>query len=384
MADQLFLLPDGWPRLLLLYVALIPFLLMFLRRGSTDTAIPLPAGHVNPALLKARPARRPQRSLVIVARDERHQLDDLFDHLRALLDHEGEQLEILLVDDRSVDGTREAMEAFAAKSYLVRLLWFPDAKGKPDCLRRTVPECRGAQILFSDADCRMRPGWSRSLGEALDTGWDLVGGPVLLDPADTGFRWQRANWLLLSGLGLRATQAGRPLSLWGGNLAFNRQAVEDAGGYEALVRGHHNEDLELARSMCHAECKVGMFAPDEDWIVRTAATADDKLPGQIARWLSGWKVLPLLARLGLLLVLCWFPALILLGIMKPALFLLVTTAMLFSLHALLVHMAERLDEVPPTLGDGIHYLLGWPPLLLLVLLATVKQAGSWRSWGGSS
>lgn len=381
MAEGLLLLPEGWPRLLLIFVAALPLVLIMLRKNSGgDTAIPAPAAEGDPRLLRARPFRLPCRSLVIVAHNEALRLPALLADLKALLEHEGEKLEILLVDDRSSDSTGEMMDAFANEHLLARVLRFPEEKGKAACLKRAVSECKGSQILFSDADCRIKPGWAQAMGEALDSGWDLVGGPVLLAEYAPVSRWQRLNWLLLSGMGLRSTEIGHTQSLWGANMAFCREAVEKAGGYASLANVNHNEDLVFTRSMIRAGGKVGMFAPDEDWIVRTAACDDRSLARQLARWLSGLARLELSGKFLLLAGLAWFPALLILGAMRPLLFVVLASAMLFSMHTLLGHFARRLGQKAPSTGDSMIYLLGWPPLMASVLFQFVSRNpfSAWR------
>lgn len=373
MADLL-LLPAGLPRALVLIVAAGILAAIWLRRRwlPDDTpvgAAPAPAGTT--------------RCLVVVARNEERTLPALLGDLGHLLG-EDEGLSILLADDASTDGTRSLFEAFCARHPPERARLLParpDLRGKPAWLQAAVSACRAGQLLFSDADCRLPPGWSLALGGRLAQGLAAAGGPVLLErnpPANLAARWQRLHWVLLSGLGAAlSVRRGSAPSLWGANLAFDRAAVEALGGYAELARASVGEDLALCRALVTRGARVRLFG-DPGLCVRTAAGGWSDCARQMARWSGG---LPRLAGRDALLVLAaalWLASLAGILLVKPLLGLLLGAAAALALAALLGELAGGLDEEPVTLAAAALYLAAWPPLALGALWLALRGDTNWR------
>ena len=65
------------------------------------------------------------------------------------LDYPKDKLEIIIVSDGSDDGTNDIIKGFQTKG--VRVLSYPERKGKPTALNLGVAETRGEIILFTDA-----------------------------------------------------------------------------------------------------------------------------------------------------------------------------------------------------------------------------------------
>ncbi|MDH4276513.1 MAG: glycosyltransferase [Acidimicrobiia bacterium] len=82
-----------------------------------------------------------------------------------------DDLEILVVDDGSADGTPEVAEQAGA-----RVLRQPSNRGKGSAVRRGVLEARGRTVLFTDADLAYRPELLLSLLDEVEQGWDMVVG----------------------------------------------------------------------------------------------------------------------------------------------------------------------------------------------------------------
>jgi hypothetical protein len=104
------------------------------------------------------PSEMPPVSIVIPARDEAHTIEPA---LRSVLELEGEGIEIVVVDDRSSDGTGALVERIAGGDPRLRLLTVtelpPGWLGKNHALALGASVARGELVLFTDADVRMRP-----------------------------------------------------------------------------------------------------------------------------------------------------------------------------------------------------------------------------------
>ncbi|MDP2359690.1 MAG: glycosyltransferase [bacterium] len=380
------LLPPGWPRALALVVAAGILIMIWLRRAWLEELVE--EGSDRAAAERSAPAAggEPQRSLLIVARNEEEALPGLLQDLDRLLARDP-ALEIMLADDQSTDGTRPLLEAFCADAERhgrVRLLPAePGRRGKPAWLRHGVDQCRGRQVLFSDADCRLPAGWSLALGALLDEGLIAVGGLVLLEGGatpDPAARWQRLHWLLLSGMGalLSARMHQAAPSLWGANLAFDRAAVDKLGGYARLAAVDSGEDLAFARALARLGAPHRLAAFPLDSRVRTRPETWAGSARQLARWLAG---LPRLAPLHLSLVLgaaAWLGALAAILLLRPILGLVLGGAAVLSLSALLDELAARLREERPAASETALYLAAWPLVALLALWHGLRGTTGWR------
>ncbi len=80
-------------------------------------------------------------------------------------------LEIIVVDDSSPDGTAERAESWASRhpELKVRVIKRPSREGKHVAEAEAAKAARGEIIVFSDADCRWSPGSLESVVKALSS-----------------------------------------------------------------------------------------------------------------------------------------------------------------------------------------------------------------------
>ncbi len=82
------------------------------------------------------------------------------------------ELEIVVVDDGSGDGTGDAARAAGADVVLVE----PRNRGKGAAVRRGVEAASGRAVAFTDADLAYAPAQVARLLERVEEGWDVVVG----------------------------------------------------------------------------------------------------------------------------------------------------------------------------------------------------------------
>ena len=102
----------------------------------------------------------------------RDRADDLADCLAAIgrLDYPGDRLEVIVVDDASLD--RGAVAAVAAR-YGARLLTNEENLGPAASRNRAAREARGEILAFIDSDCVAGEAWLRELVGYF--AWEQVG-----------------------------------------------------------------------------------------------------------------------------------------------------------------------------------------------------------------
>ncbi|MHB8611826.1 MAG: dolichyl-phosphate beta-glucosyltransferase [Candidatus Dormibacteraceae bacterium] len=94
----------------------------------------------------------PELSIVVPCFNEEQRLPRTIELIEQHLARVGTSYELILVDDGSVDGTRQIMDAAAERNRSVRLEALPQNRGKGRALAVGVAAARGAEILVTDAD----------------------------------------------------------------------------------------------------------------------------------------------------------------------------------------------------------------------------------------
>lgn len=193
-------------------------------------------------------APRPFVTVVVAARNEERNLPHLLADLRA---QTYDDFEVVVVDDRSTDGTAALVEAAAREApgrfRLVRQSVVPEGLSpKKLALQRGVEAGRGDVLLLTDADCRVRPGWVEGMARAFAPGVAMVLGYSELDPGQEGSLFERVQafeFLTLVTTMAASANVGVPLGASGHNLAYRRDAFERVGGYAAGMDRVAGDDM---------------------------------------------------------------------------------------------------------------------------------------------
>jgi chlorobactene glucosyltransferase len=220
---------------------LLPFLALRRLAGRSPNLSDLP------------PAGGPVVSVIIPARNEAATIETV---ARSVLSTRYQRMELLVVDDRSTDGTRDAVERLARRDVRLRLIageelppgWF----GKQWACFQGYRAARGDVLLFTDADTRHEPDLLGRAIAALDaTGADLL----TVAPRQASITlWERLVmpqiWVLL-GYRFHPSVVNRARRLRdviaNGQFIMMPRASYEAIGTHAAVRGDVAEDLALAQ-----------------------------------------------------------------------------------------------------------------------------------------
>ena len=119
--------------------------------------------------------QRPEISAVVPAYNEVESLPPLFTELRAALEATGKAWELIVVDDGSTDGTREALDAEVARDPRVRAVVLERNAGQSAALAAGLSCVRGEIVVTLDADLQNDPADLPRLLAALENA-DVVSG----------------------------------------------------------------------------------------------------------------------------------------------------------------------------------------------------------------
>ena len=201
-------------------------------------------------------ASAPRRSVSVVvpARDEEARIAPCLEALRG----DPGVKEVIVVDDRSRDGTAALARSLGAR--VVDGAELPAGwVGKPWALQQGLEAARGEVVVSLDADVRPEVGLARALAAALrDADLVTAGARFLCETA--GERWLHPAMLmtLIYRFGPPdaegATRTGR-LVVNGQCTAVRRQALLDAGGY-APASGHMTDDAAQARALARRGWRI--------------------------------------------------------------------------------------------------------------------------------
>ncbi len=203
-------------------------------------------------------------SALIPARDEASRIGPC---VTALLAQRGVDLELLVLDDGSTDGTAEVVHAVARGDPRLTLLQGrpppPGWLGKPHACAQLAEAARGDVLVFVDADVEVAPGGIAATASLLqEAGLDLVC-PYPRQRAETlaeRLVQPLLQWSWLTFLPLRLAERSAAPSLCAANgqlLACRAEAYRKAGGH-TCVKDQVIEDVELARAFKRACLRVAI------------------------------------------------------------------------------------------------------------------------------
>lgn len=215
----------------------------------------------------------PTISIVIPARDEAHQVAGC---VRAALAQAGVDLQVVVVDDASSDGTAAvALAAGGGDPRLTVLAAGPRPAGwagKSWSCSRGAEVARGALLLFVDADVTLAPGAARSAAALLvDRG---LGAVSLFGTWTLGSWWEHVAIPVVGSAIRGAVPVGRvndprdPAAFANGQfILVERGAYLRAGGH-AGIHADVLDDVALAGALKRSGSALGLYAAPDLFSVR--------------------------------------------------------------------------------------------------------------------
>jgi dolichyl-phosphate beta-glucosyltransferase len=125
---------------------------------------------------------RPELSIVIPAFNEEARLGPTLEAYLAYCRQTARRVEVIVVDDGSLDRTSAVVNSCAARHPEVRLIRLAENQGKGQAVRSGVVNAQGRRILFADADGATPLSEVERLEAAIDGGADVaIGSRALHD-----------------------------------------------------------------------------------------------------------------------------------------------------------------------------------------------------------
>jgi len=326
-------------------------------------------------------------SVIVAARDEENNLPNLFESLKKQTVNE---FEIVLINDRSSDGTEKIMKEFkdelGGRVKIIRNDKEPEeCNPKQFVLDLGIKEAAGDLFLFTDADCTVAPEWIeyyRHYFKNPKTG--VVFGQLLVKGDNSFFeRYQSFDQLLVHQYNSGTAGLGILTGCFGNNLGARREVINEVGGFRSL--GYTpTEDAAFLGAVSKLKKWKGRVSTLKQTMIHTLPQKSWKgFVSQHVRWNSGgFYAADLQSRIGYRFVVLYLTVSILLiplAFFFPFLFMLPATSFVFP--GLLAFTAGMLYH-----EDRTSFLLWFVPSMLIFMffyslatvLAILKISVKWK------
>jgi cellulose synthase/poly-beta-1,6-N-acetylglucosamine synthase-like glycosyltransferase len=236
----------------------------------------------------------PQVSVIIPIHNESRRMNGL---LQSLLKQDY-PAEIIFVDDRSSDESpamlarfvRDAADRGMEHFKIITLKENPGPNRKQYALSRGIAGAKGKYFLFTDGDCEVPPFWIKAMARRMaDNRVGAVIGPVFKKKEGRGFFFLyqcydhvvRYNYLAGS-IGLGAAGGG-----FGNNLIISREALDAAGGYDAVPPSPTEDAALISQIRRGGKYRVRAIALPDAAVETVAEKSWPAFISQTLRWNNG-------------------------------------------------------------------------------------------------
>ena len=229
-------------------------------------------------------------SIIIAARNEEQIISKTIEDL-LIQSYPKILTEIIVIDDHSTDNTAQIISSFASSG--IKLISLNESNAlnsyKKKAIQTAIGQCEGDLIITTDADCRMGKDWLATIVAYYEENdFKMISSPVAYFQEQSFFeRAQSLEFLYLIGLGASTIGNKKPSTCNGANLAYEKKAFYEVGGFKGiddLASG--DDELLLHKMASRYGNKIG-FLKNRDAIVYTHAKPNlAEFIQQRKRWAS--------------------------------------------------------------------------------------------------
>jgi len=192
-------------------------------------------------------------SVVLNVMNEERNIADLLDSLVI----QEQPLEIVIVDARSKDRTRDVVQRYVQAHPFVKMYVHPGSRG--NSTNFGIAQAKGDIIAFTGGDCIANPFWIKELRRMIEDGADIVAGRTI----NLGLKaWEELERVELF-------HKGYDVSFPSCNMAFRREVIKRVGGFDTWFITA--EDIDLNFRAVEAGFSI-RYSPDAIIYHRTKAT----------------------------------------------------------------------------------------------------------------
>lgn len=227
-------------------------------------------------------------SVIVAARNEAQSISSTIEDLLNQ-DYDKELLEIIFIDDHSTDGTSEVISAYPEVKLIVLNENGALNSYKKKAIQTAIGGAKGKLIITTDADCRMGRNWLRTIVDFYETHhYKMISSPVAYFEEKSFFeRAQSLEFLYLIGLGASTIGNHKPSTCNGANLAYERAAFYEVGGFKGIDDLASGDDELLLHKMASRYGDQIGFLKNREAIVYTYAKPTlSEFIQQRKRWAS--------------------------------------------------------------------------------------------------
>lgn len=229
-------------------------------------------------------------SIIVAARNEAGNIAKTLDNLLAQR-YNKELTEIIFVDDHSTDNTAEIIRSYSERG--VKLIVLNEDRAlnsyKKKAIQTAIGQASGKLIITTDADCRMGDMWLQTIVSFYEEKkCKMISSPVAFFEERNFFeRAQSLEFLYLIGLGASTIGNKKPSTCNGANLAYEKEAFYEVGGFKGIDDLASGDDELLLHKIAAQFDNNIEFLKNEDAIVYTHAKPTLKeFIQQRKRWAS--------------------------------------------------------------------------------------------------
>ncbi len=225
-------------------------------------------------------------SVVVAVRNEEAHIGNLL-HCLVNQNYPEDQYEIIIVDDHSMDGTKEKLAPFLDKIRYDEL--GNEAAGKKTAIARGIEISMGELVITTDADCVMGADWIRVVSSfSSEKNAAFVAAPVLMQsPRSFIGIFQALDFLTLQGITGASVYKRFHTMCNGANLAYSRTAFNEVRGFEGIDTIPSGDDMLLMHKIYLKHPEQVFYLKNKNAVVTTVAEKTWKdFFNQRIRWAS--------------------------------------------------------------------------------------------------
>ncbi len=219
--------------------------------------------------------RLPKVSVIIPCRDEAPHIGEALDDL-ARQDYPRDKLQVIVIDDRSADGTGDAARSKAGLLADLQVIENRSCPAgispKKHALIKGIQRADGEIFITTDGDCRFQRGWVRALVGDFADDVDAVAGLTVFHREKREPLWQKLqqlDYLSHSFFAAGSIAAGTAFNCNGSNLALRRRAFDEVGGYRGFSQVVTGDDTLLIQKLRERRGRRVVFCRRPESIVRS-------------------------------------------------------------------------------------------------------------------